>query len=176
MNFGIPNIITDDWKNLFKKGDQLDFYTYEAEIYQRITRTKNGKYRIKTNIDCYDKNEKLVIKLSTYNFGMELYEPELEPELEPDPKWTEQDFSQLTKPIDLTKSKRVGSIYLNNCGTEEWYEFIVYPLYEDGDKIAEICVRRFFMTKYPKSKIKNPLVKETLNTLKTCTQEENTHG
>ncbi len=137
--------VTDDWKDHFPITEETPcFFAAHAVINSYSIANSNGA--IKTEIEVYDSNKKLVIKTETTEFGMEI----MQPDLDESPRWQENDFSQLTKHIcfydtyhnvDKDDNVEISDICLTNCGTEDWYEFIIDQ--DHGDKIAEINVKSF---------------------------------
>jgi len=129
------SIITDHWKQQFSEFETPYFYAHSAEIYAQFLPKEKV---LKTTIEIFDNKKNVVIKCYTTSFGMEMVQPDFEDQ---NSRWTEQDFSPLTQPIIFNKD--IGEIYLNNCGTENWYEIIIYPIETYDDKIATICVKTF---------------------------------
>ena len=133
--------VTDDWKDHFPITKETPcFFADHAVIHM-----DNSNGTIKTEIEFFDFNKKLVIKTETTCFTIDIMQPDDE-----EPRWQENDFSQLTQPIYFYNANsgiegwyefHIDSIYLTNNGTEEWYEFILNE--NAADKIAEIHVKSF---------------------------------
>lgn len=135
--------VTDNWLQNFPITKETPCFFANHAI---ITSYTVADGSIKTKIEFFDSNKKLVIKTETTCFTMDIMEPDLE---EP-PRWHENDFSQLTKPICFYNANsgiegwyefHIDDIHLNNNSTEDWYEFIIDE--DMADKIAEIHVHSF---------------------------------
>lgn len=136
--------VTDDWKDHFPITKETPcFFANHAIITTFVIANSDGA--IKTEIEFFDSNKKLVIKTETTCFTMDIMEPDDE-----EPRWQENDFSQLTKTIYFYDTHggikdddkiEISDIYLTNNGTEDWYEFIIDQ--DRADKVAEINVKSF---------------------------------
>lgn len=136
--------VTDDWKDHFPITEETPcFFADHAVINTYTIANSNGA--IKTEIEFFNSNKKLVIKTETTCFTMDIMQPDLE-----EPRWCENDFSQLTQPIRFYNTNsgiegwyefHIDNIYLTNDGTEDWYEFVLDE--DDADKIAVINVKSF---------------------------------
>lgn len=125
--------VTNDWKDHFPITEETPcFFAAHAVINSYSIANSDGA--IKTEIEFFDSNKKLVIKTETTCFTMDIIQPDLK-----EPRWYENDFSQLTQPICFYNN--IDDIHLTNNGTEEWYEFIIGE--DRADKIAEVYVKSF---------------------------------
>lgn len=125
--------VTDNWKELFENDiEEPAFYASRATVFI------SNEITHKVKIEIYDDPDKdhTIITIFTDHFSADIMEPELD-EMQ---RWIEQNFEGLTQPIVFDEPGM--SVHLNNNGTEDWYEFILYPE-DDGDKIASISVRSF---------------------------------
>lgn len=129
--------VTDNWKELFENAvEEPTFYATRATIF--ISTSNSNKLIYNAKIEIYDdcKQNHTIIIVYTNKFSADI----MEPEFDEDKRWSEQNFEALTQPIIFDEPSI--DVHLNNNGTEDWYEFILYPK-DYGDKIASINVRSF---------------------------------